>query len=184
MKGKHWTDVIANEIRKIKDFSCCVKFIRHFVPRKDNYLFSFDFGCTIEDCKMKGKGVLQNNFELKIEFVENKVSHKKKENNSYNARHLRKKERTHLGKELENVVYPSKKIHSYLAADKKINMETGCLSIKSKNVFCQAKYEWYKKNYRMKIYSRVWKSLRRTTKTNRRANKLKATYRCKINFHF
>ena len=72
---KHWTNVIAKEIRKIKYFSCCVKFIRHFVQRKDNYLFSFDFGCTtIEDCKMKGKGVLQNNFELKIEFVENKFS--------------------------------------------------------------------------------------------------------------
>ena len=88
-----------------------------------------------------GKGVLQNNFELKIDFVENKVSHKKKENNSYNARHLRKKERRHLGKELENVAYPSKKFQSYLADDKKTNMETGCLSVKSKNVFRQANYE-------------------------------------------
>ena len=58
---KHWTDVIRKEIKKIKDFSCCVKFIRH------------------------------------------------------------------------------------LADDKKTNMETGCLSVKSKNVFRQAKYEWSKK---------------------------------------
>ena len=142
---KNWTDVVVGEISKIENFSCCVKFIRHFVLKTGNYLFSFDFGCTIEDCRMKGKAVIRNNFQLHVEFLENFVVHKKDELNSYKARKLHQEERAEIGKELEYVMNPSRKYHALLSDDNKTNMECGCLSITSKNVCRQAKYEWKKK---------------------------------------
>ena len=67
------------------------------------------------------------------------------------ARKIHQEEREELGKELEHVMNPSKKYHALLSDDKKTNMGSGCLSITSKNVCRQAKYEWKKNSSLTKI---------------------------------
>ena len=116
------------------------------------------FGCSIEGCKMMGSGKLENNFDLKISFLENRVTHFKGKKNSFKSRHLRKADREDLGKMLENVKSTSKIFHAMLADDKKTNMDSGRLSINSKNVCSQVKSEHKKNSF---LDKSVFESLRK-----------------------
>ena len=64
----NWTDFIAQKLGEIQGFHCCIKFLPHFIPRKDTslYHFSCDFTCSIAGCQLKGSAELIKDYSLSM----------------------------------------------------------------------------------------------------------------------
>ena len=73
-----WTDEVSDIMQTMKDFHCCLKFKRHFVPKRKLYRFSCTFFCKIPDCKMTGRGKLTNNDQFHLIFDKRNVNHSRK----------------------------------------------------------------------------------------------------------
>ena len=75
---KTWCSHFAETIHKVDPY-CCINSIRHTVPKTTKHLFTLDFFCNIEGCKMKGKAVVFPSYNLHIEFFKTEIVHFKNE---------------------------------------------------------------------------------------------------------
>ena len=89
----------AKIINKVNPYFC-INVIRHNVPKITKHLFTCDFFCNVEGCKMRGIAVLFQSYNLHIEFFKTDIMHFKNERNSCQSRHIKHYERLKLGEKI------------------------------------------------------------------------------------
>ena len=124
---RRWVNQITRELKKIPGFCCCVSYDNRNMPKKEKVTFNFSFKCTIEGCRIKGKGCFKNDFGLEVKLSTNEVNHEKRVKGSFKSRRCSYDERKKLATRLNNVSHPDKVWHELLREIPKDQYKAGNL---------------------------------------------------------